>query len=128
MSTPAEPPVVHGDATTPPTEGADTRGTGTDVLRAELVALIVGEYPHSWSVPTRRHAEQIADAVLAAGYVRLDENAEYRVAMVLFAASLPSGAGEAEVGRAWFKRAGQRDRDGWVRRARVVLAAVRGGS
>jgi hypothetical protein len=67
----SEPPVVHGDERTPPAQGADTREEQRAAERAALVALIVGEYPHSWSVPTRRHAGQIADAVLMAGYVRL---------------------------------------------------------
>ncbi len=41
---------------------------------AALVDLIRGDYPDVWSVPLPQHAEQIADAILAAGFRRVAED------------------------------------------------------
>lgn len=51
--------------------GQDANGAQRAAERTALVELIRAPYSWTWSLPTTQHAEQIADAILAAGYVRV---------------------------------------------------------
>lgn len=54
----------------------DTRGTDLADLRADLVELVIAPHAHVHNTPTTAFAGSVADAILAAGFRRVPEDAE----------------------------------------------------
>lgn len=96
-------------------------------LDAALVDLITADYDESWSIPTRPHAEAIADRILRAGYrlVSDDDVTVDRVARAMIANRLPAGCDDLDRMRAW-RRLSDREREGWRATARAAVRALLG--
>jgi hypothetical protein len=121
-------PVVHGDEQTPPTRTGDAREAQRGAERAALVKLIREPHGHVHNTPTTAYAEAVADAVLAAGYVRVQDDDETvdRVAKALHAETYVGLTSELLPEHDVVWQADPALRRPWQRAARAALAEVRG--
>jgi RecB family exonuclease len=85
---------------------------------AALVDLIRGDYPDVWSVPLPQHAEQIAEAVVKAGFRRVaeDEATVERVARAIWVSRLAPGVVPNDEAWEWRKTYSMEQHD-WARAA-----------
>jgi hypothetical protein len=125
-------------ATNPPNSGATTSASGNHGSgelraevdqRAELVALITARYPLGRVWPTECHAEQITDAIVAAGFRRVseDDTTVERVAAGLAHAdelrwAVREGGRWRDVGKPEWPLA---SRSSYLARARAAVRALR---